>query len=538
VVLEVSLHTDKVMNAEGSVRRDWAGAKSADERQAVTHLLAQHVTENFSAAGVRPGVSERVTSFGPFRLLSMQRLLLEGDRPVRLGSRAFDLLLALVERPGDLVSKRELMARVWPDTLVEEGNLKVHISALRRALADGKGGNRYVANIPGRGYRFVAPVTVVNESRPKWSLAAEPNGRHNLPARLTRLVGRADSVAMLAALSLQQRLLTIVGTGGIGKTSVALAVAEGLAAKFEHGVWLADVALVDEPNLLPTALAVSLGIEIDPAMPMTCLIKFLRDKQLLLVLDNCERVVGATAALAISILKGAPGVHVLATSREPLGAEGEQVHRLRPLETPANWQPATLAEALGFPAVKLFIERASLAGQAVLKDSDAPIIADICRKLDGIALAIELSAARVEVLGIHGLASRLDDHFQLITGGRRTGVARHQSMSANFDWSYDLLTASEQMVLRRLAIFDHSFTLHAAAAIAADAHDTPSHVVDLVIKLAAKSLITPDADATEPRFRLLETTRAFALKKLIESGELKLVGEHHATFHRKELAAA
>src|SRR5215469_6574709 len=534
------MRADEVMDSERAIPRDWVDLESSEERRAVNHnFFVRPVTETFLRTRDRAGASERVMSFGRFRLLPTQRLLLNGDTPVRLGSRAFDLLLALVERSGELVSKRELMARVWPDTLVEEGNLKVQISALRRALADGEPGNRYLTNIPGRGYRFVAPVAIIDEWRPTWASAADPNRRHNLPATLTRLIGRADCVASLASLSLQHRLLTIVGTGGIGKSSVALAVSERLMARHEHGVWLVDVTLVDDPSLLPAALAAALGVDVDPATPMTGLIKFMRDKQLLLVLDNCEHLLGAAAALAISVLKAASGVHVLATSREPLGAEGEQVHRLPPLETPANWQPpSTAAEALGFPAVRLFIERASLPGQAVLRDSDAPIVADICRKLDGIALAIELAAARVEALGIHGLASHLDDHFHSLTSGRRTTLSRHQSMSANFDWSYNQLTASEKIALRRLAIFDHSFTLHAAAAIAADTNDTPCDFVELVIKLVAKSLVTADADVVEPTFRLLKTTRAFALKKLTESGEHKVIEERHAAYHRNVLAAA
>jgi DNA-binding winged helix-turn-helix (wHTH) protein len=277
--------------------------------------------------------------------------LLDGDKPVRLGSRALEILIALVERPGELVGKDELMARVWPSTIVVEGNLTVHVAALRRALGDGHGGNRYLVNIPGRGYRFVASVTLADQPRPMTALISPVRREHNLPALLTRLIGRAEVVSRLAKQFSQRRFLSIVGPGGIGKTSVALAVAEALIEAHEHGVWLVDLASIAEPHLVPTALATALGLEIRSENPLPGLIADLRDKRMLLLLDNCEHVIEAAAALAVGILKGAPDVRVLATSREPLRAEGERVHRLSPLESPPPSARLTAAEALGFPAV-------------------------------------------------------------------------------------------------------------------------------------------------------------------------------------------
>ena len=260
-------------------------------------------------------------SFGPFHLLLTQRLLLEGEKPLRLGSRALDILIALVERPGELVSKEELMAQVWPNTFVEPANLTVHVAALRRALKDGHGGNRYLVNIPRRGYCFVAPVKVSEEPKSSAPFTTATERTNNLPASVTRLIARSDTVSGLSARLSGHRLLTIVGPGGIGKTSVALAVAEGLLASYEHGVWFIDLTPLGDPLLVPRALASSLGLDIRSESLVSGLIAALGDKQMLLVLDNCEHVIEAAAALAAELLRSAPGVRILATSREPLWME-------------------------------------------------------------------------------------------------------------------------------------------------------------------------------------------------------------------------
>ena len=479
--------------------------------------------------------SERAISFGPFRLFPAQRLLLEDDNAVRVGSRALDILTALVERPGELVGKDELMARVWPNTHVEESNLKFQVSALRRTLG---GGNRYLVNVPGRGYCFVAPVALAEEPRPAEPHTVPRNREHNLPTHLTRIVGRADTVTTLAARLPRQRLITIVGPGGIGKTSVALAVAEAVIPAYDHGVWLIDLAPLSDARLVPSALAAVLGLEIRSEDPLPGLIAFLRDKRMLLVLDNCAHVVDAAAALAIAVLRNAPGVHLLATSREPLRTEGEHVYRLSPLASPPASARLTAAEALGFPAVQLFVERAMASvDEFELSDADVPFVIDICRKLDGLPLAIEFAAARVETFGIHSLAAHLDERLKLLTGSRRTAVPRHRTLSAALDWSYQLLSAAEQRVLRRLAIFAGGFTLDAAGAIAADAAQTESEIIDQVGELAAKSLVAVDVGGAEPRLRLLETTRVYALTKLAESGEFAALGRRHAEYYRDLLEA-
>ena len=481
--------------------------------------------------------SEPVISFGPFRLLPLRRLLLEGDTQVRLGSRALDILIALIERPGELIDKSELMNRVWPNTLVEAANLTVHISALRRALGDGRAGYRYLINIPGRGYRFVAPVTHAQEKT--GSAEQLPPAKHNLPASMTRLIGRTEAVAMLVQQLFISRSVTIVGPGGIGKSAVALTVAEEMLPHFEHGVWAVDLAPVGEPRLVANALASALGFEIRNENPLPALAAMLREKKMLLLLGNCEHVVEAAAAWADSVLRSAPGVRVLATSRESLRIKGEHVYRLPSLETPPVTTPLSASEALEFPSVQLFVERAAAAmSEYELTDADAPIVAEICRKLDGLPLAIEFAAARLDTYGIQGVASRLDDRMRLLTAGRRGALPRHHTMRAVIDWSYGLLTEAEQKVLQRVSIFVGGFSLEAAGAVCADAMHPETEIFENITALVSKSLVSADFNGVEPRFRLLETTRAYALAKLAETGEQEMLGRRHAEYFRDLLNAA
>jgi predicted ATPase/DNA-binding winged helix-turn-helix (wHTH) protein len=477
--------------------------------------------------------SERAISFGPFRLVPTQRLLLEDDNPVRVGSRALDILTALVERPGELVGKHELIARVWRGTFVEEGNLKFQVGALRRALGDGRGGRRYIATSAGQGYRFVAPVSVAQAPAAAAMPAAPTRQNHNLPQQLTRLIGRADAVSRIVARLLRRRLLSIVGPGGIGKTSVAIAVAEASVNTYEHGVWFVDLAPLADARLVPSAVAQVLGFEIRSDDPVPGLVGALRDRRLVLVLDNCSHVIEAAAALAVAILRGAADVHILATSREPLRVEGEYVQRLPPLSSGFPSDHLGAAEALAFPAVELFVERtAECLSEFELTDPDAPIVAEICRKLDGIPLAIELAAARVESFGVRGLATHLDDRFRLLTSGRRSGPPRHRTLRAALDWSYDVLSEPERAVLRRLGIFMGGFTLDAACAVVADPGLLKGDVIDAVAELVEKSLAVVETTETEPRLRLLETTRAYALERLGESGEREVVAHRHSEYYR------
>jgi len=350
---------------------------------------------------------------------------------------------------------------------------------------------------------------------------------------LTRTVGRADIVGTLAAQLPERRFITVVGPGGIGKTTVALAVAERRVALYEDGARFVDLAPLADPLLVPSALASVLGAAIRSEKPIPGLVNFLKDKQMLLVLDSCEHVVEPAAALAVEVLKGAPGVHILATSREPLRAEGERVHRLLPLKLPPESVRFTAAEALTFPAVQLFVERAAASLDGFeLGDAEAPAVADICRKLDGIALAIELAAGRVDAFGVRDLAAHLDDRFRLLTRGRRTALPRHRTLSATLDWSYEFLPESERATLRRFAVFPGTFTLEAASAVAAGTEIAASDVVDCVANLVAKSLVAADVGGAIEYYRLFETLRAYALAKLTESGEFGEVARRHAEYFR------
>src|SRR5713101_1720221 len=410
------------------------------------------------SAESQPPTLGRAFLFRSFELFPEQRLLLEGDNQVRLGSRAFDILAALVERAGEVVGKEELIARAWPQTFVEEANLKIQVSALRRTLGDGHGGHRFIVTVPGRGYNFVAPVSVKELPVAPLPATIAPAGVHNLPLAVTRMIGRAEAEAALVSRLSRHRLVTIVGPGGVGKTTVALAVAERMIHGYEHGVWLADLAPLGDPRLVPSAVATVLGLEIRTEDPLPGLVAGLRDKQMLLLLDNCEHVIDAAANLAAAVLSGAPGVNILATSREPLGVTGESEYRLGPLHSPQPSSRLTAAEAAVFPAVQLFVERVTAIVETfALTDANAPLVVEICRRLDGLPLAIEFAAPRVEALGVEGLAAHLDDSLRLLGAGRRTAMPRHRTMRAVVDWSYGLLSEDEQRFFRALGIFTGGF---------------------------------------------------------------------------------
>jgi predicted ATPase/DNA-binding winged helix-turn-helix (wHTH) protein len=485
---------------------------------------------------INPGLSSmngRAISFGPFRLVAEQRMLLEGDKPVRLGSRAFDILAALVERAGDVVSKEELMARAWPQTFVEEANLKIQVSALRRALGDGQSGNRYIATVVGRGYNFVAPVRIDMPSGTLPSATVSPASVNNLPLAVTRMIGREDTVQTLISRLLRERLVTIVGPGGIGKTTAALAVAERMTAEYEQGVWLIDLASLGDARLVPSAVATVLGLQIHAEDPIHGLVAAVRDNRMLLLLDNCEHVIDEVASLATALLSGAKDVGILATSREPLGVTGENEYRLGPLRSPQASSRLTAAEAAAFPAVQLFVERVTaIVEDFALTSENTPLVLELCRGLDGLPLAIEFAAPGVEVLGLKGLVARLKDSLPLLGSRRRGRVPRHRTMRAVIDWSYGLLGEDEQLFFRALGIFSGGFTAEAAAAVTIGSGTIGIEAIDRLAELVAKSLVVADVNGTRPRFRLLETTRAFAIETLDGSGEYQAIARRHADYYR------
>lgn len=469
--------------------------------------------------------------FGSFRLVPSQRLLLDEGIPVRLGSRAFDILNVLVESAGETVSNDEIMAHAWPATTVDESSLRVHIGALRKALGEGRGGNRYIANVPGRGYTFVASTTRGQSSPQVISQAPPASG--SFPTSLANVIGRTDTIAALGAQLARHRLVTIVGPGGIGKTTVAVAVAHSAVASHPDGVWFAALAPLADPGLVASTIAAAAGLASTGGDALTALIAWLRDKQALIVLDNCEHVVDAAAMIAEAILNMAPRITIMATSREPLRAQGEWLHRLAPLALPPGQPGITASEALEHSAVQLFHERIlATGGEFVLSDADAPAVCEICRKLDGLPLALELAAVQADFFGIQGLAQGLNDRFAFLVTGRRTAMPRQQTLRATIDWSYDLLPESEQIVLRRLAAFRGDFTIEAACAVVGNGQLSEAEIVDKIANLAAKSLVTTDIGGEITYHRLLDTTRAYALEKLIESGERDRINKRHAAYYR------
>lgn len=465
-------------------------------------------------------------TFGPFRLVPERRLLLRNGAPVRIGGRAFDLLVVLVERSGEIVGKRELMALVWSTLFVEEGNLKVNMNALRRALGEAPDANPYVATVIGRGYRFVAAVTV--DANADVGTVGAGSRASNLPTATTRIVGRQSVIDAIHHDLRDARIVSILGPGGIGKTTVALAIAEGEIARHRDGVWLVDLSPLTDPGLVPNAIATAIGLAAHSANMLEALCHYLRDRNMLLVLDSCEHLVEAVGTCVDRIVAASSNTIVLVTSREPLRVRGERVRRLPGLATPANGIDLTAVDALSFPAIQLFVDRAIDRDEAfALSDADAPDAAEICRRLDGLALAIELAATNVEALGVAGLLHALENRFGLLEG-RRGGPERHRTLLATIDWSYHLLSPAEQSLMRKLSVFAGSFNLNSACAIAMDTHlDRPAITADLA-RLVTKSLVAAEVHDSGIEYRQLDSTRAYALEKLAESGELDPVRRRHA----------
>jgi predicted ATPase/DNA-binding winged helix-turn-helix (wHTH) protein len=476
-----------------------------------------------------------VIAFGPFRVARSLRRVFEGAEPIRLGGRAFDILLALVDRPGQTLSNEELISLAWPETAVDSANLRVQVRALRRALGDGHAGARYIVNVPLRGYCFVAPVSRDAAALPSREVIsdAEAADAPDLPLPLGRLVGRADAVLALAAQVRTRRSVTIVGPAGTGKSAIALAVAERVASGYADGVRFVDLAPLADPTLVPSAIATALGIPLAAPEQLPALVRAVADRELLLVLDNCEHLVGAVAQLAEVVLRGAPRVALLSTSREALRVPGEWVSRLPCLPFPPPEPPPTAAEALEFPAVELFVERAAASFDGfVLTDDDAPIVAELCRKLDGIPLAIELAAARLDSSSVKELAARLDDRFRFLMRGRRTALPRQQTLRGAMDWSYGTLSSDQQRALRLLATFPGGFDVDGAATMTAESGGRAVAALSEVADLIEKSLITADVRGDKVQYRLLATTRAYALEKLFEAEEHDEARRRHALYTR------
>jgi len=465
--------------------------------------------------------------FGAFTLLPTQRLLLDGEGPVRVGGRALDLLIVLVEAAGKVVGRKELMASVWKKVVVDEGNLRVHVAALRRALGDDGNTHRYIVNVPGRGYSFVGDVSLSAPASPTGTWPQPDVGRSHLPPLLANVVGRDDAIREVGSMVVEHRLVTVVGAGGVGKTTVALAAATKLATHYRDGARFVDLAPLTDPHHVASAWASAIGESSRSVSNALDLGALLADRHILIVLDNCEHLVQAAATVAEAVLASAPGVHILATSREPIRATGEWVMRLASLELPPRLARLTAEQATAFAAVRLFIQR-TVANSAKFSftDDDVPHVIEICWRLDGIPLALELAAGCVAQMGLRGLSAALEDRFGVLTKGRRTALPRQQTLRAAVDWSYELLSEVQQMVLRRLSIFAGAFSFDSVVAVCED--DLSAGICDAIDELVLKSLITVDTGTNIAPYRLLEVTRAYAQEKLKDAGELMAVSRRHA----------
>lgn len=468
-------------------------------------------------------------SFGPFRLLAEARLLERNGAPIVLGSRALDLLTVLVERAGTVVPKRELMSRAWPGLTVDEGSLRFQIAALRKVLGDGVGGARYISNVRGRGYCFVAPVSA-SEAPPKSAEPARLLARQAIPPAAD-IVGRDSAIRQIALHLHAHRFVTIHGPGGIGKTTVAAGIANAEAAAFDGNVVFLDLATIKDPSLVASAFASALGLAVETSDPVPSILALLTDMRALIVLDSCEHVIDRVALLTERIHREAPSVCILATSREPLRSVGERVIQLPPLDLPPENETISAAQILQFPAAQLFAERASAAGlNADLSDADAETLAEMCRALDGLPLAIEIAASRSGRHGLAETAQLLNGRFRLLWRGRRSALPRHQTLYATLDWSFALLSPREQTALQRLSVFTGFFTLDAARAIACDGPDDQGFVGEVLEELVAKSMIFIDLCGGTARYRLLDTTRTYAQAKLAENHAVQAVAVRHACY--------
>ena len=442
--------------------------------------------------------------FGTVEVRPSERQLLVEGQPAAVGARAFDLLIALIDHRDRVVSKNELLDLVWPGLVVEENNLQVQVSTLRKLL-----GANSVATIPGRGYRFTL-VPEGSDSAPSCPLPR----RHNLPAPLNSFVGREQEITEVKTLLGTSRLVTLASVGGTGKTRLSLQVAGEVVDEYPDGVWFVELAPLSDERRVPQVVAFVLEMTEEAGKPaIDSLARFVRDKRLLLVLDNCEHLLHGSADLAKRLLQAAPHIKILASSREPLHVAGEMVYQVPAMATAQ--------------AIRLFVDRARAANTAFeVAPGIAERVVEICNRLDGIPLAIELAAARVRALSVDKIAARLDDRFRLLTGGDQTALPRQQTLRASMDWSYELLSAPERILLRRLGVFAGGWTLEAAEAVAGDGEvEQAGSVLELLTGLVEKSLVSPDFGGE--RYHLLETVRQYALEQLAESGEQPAVRNRH-----------
>ena len=456
---------------------------------------------------------ERVLRFGRFELHPQRRLLLDGDRALPIGARALDILLVLVESAGKIVSKESIISQVWPKTFVEEINLRVHISALRRALGVCPQSRDYITNVRQRGYSFVAYVEQV--SRRTGDVALQPCDVPSLPSRPVRIEGRDKLIEDLTRRLHARRHITLIGPGGVGKTTVALRVAQQQLGRFRDGVRFVDLASVSDPACLVSVLASELGLAVPEGVDArTHLFAILANRHMLVLLDNCEHLIDACAALCEALLHAGPALHILATSREALRTCEEYVQPLAPLESPPMGSHLRLAAALRYPAIKLFARRARARQSGFrLRESDVLRVVELCRRLDGLPLAIELAAAQLDAQSLEGILALLDNHGYLSLLGRRSTPARQSSLMASLDWSYALLDERQRSCLHGLAACGEYFTVSDVRNTLGRLPISDTERCGSISRLVSLSLIGLRRDGDNVYYHMLNSTRAYAAEK-------------------------
>jgi predicted ATPase/DNA-binding winged helix-turn-helix (wHTH) protein len=473
--------------------------------------------------------------------VSRRELRLQGI-PVPLGSRAFEIIEVLVQAGGELVNKYDVMQAVWPGAVVEENTLHFQISAIRKALGRDR---LLLKTVSGRGYRLIG-----NWARCEASSAAAREGglgheaidhafQTNLPLPSSTIIGRSVALEDLRVTLALYRVVTLTGPGGIGKSVLAMEAGRICFQTFRRDCWLVELASLTDANLVPSALARALGLRVGgDEISFEAVARAIGRQKLLIILDNCEHLIDAAARLAQTILSSCPNASVLATSREALRIAGEYEYHVPPLDVPPD-VPEGVTNFLEYSAVQLFLARTNASNLGLATNQqNALLVAAVCRSLDGIPLAIEFAAARSNALGLEEVAVRLDDRFRLLTAGRRTALARHQTLRAALDWSYELLTDSERLILRRLAVFIAGFTLDAVLYVMRDTGLDTSEVVEGIANLVAKSLVAGKGSSSPHRWRLLETIRTYAFQQATEAGEAKLAARRHAEFFQQAFAGA
>ena len=446
-----------------------------------------------------------ILRFGSFTLDQERRILCKADGELRLGTRAMDVLLALTHQPGGLMTVNGLLRIVDAGRVPNEAALRVYISEVRRALSDGIDGARFIINEHGRGYRFVAPIeTATSHLRSRKS--------EELPVRIGRVIGRETTIDAVLDAFRSDRLVTLVGPGGIGKSTAALAAAEKIAEHQWGGVRFVDLALIEDEARVSQHLTASLGLQADTASSGHAI--GLALGEVLLVIDNCEHLLAVVSNLVSELLGANTALRIITTSREPLRVAGERILRIAGMATPPEEQDLTPKAALRYAAVDLFVERAVAASSRfALTSANVATVASLCRRLDGIPLALEFAAGWIDLIGIEEITAGLDSRLLLLTGGRRTALPRHRTLHAVLDWSYRTLSPRDQELLEAFSTFRGGFTAASGLAIAGPGW-TLDEVCECTERLGDKSLLSVDRKVDPPRYRLLETTRSYASKHL------------------------